>query len=254
MKSIYCCECGHDAEDGIVNHILREHKMSVQDYLSLYPSAPVISEELIRSLPVELLKPKEHDIEPVRKRAVHKIGEWELRGFAEPNNLVPKIDEHFYFPAETGDLIDALNNNERCLLLGPTGCGKSETVLQVCARGNLPVKRLNLTGDTTVADLVGKYVVKGKEMIFEYGILSQSIKDGTILLIDELSSGLPAILFALQAVLEPGGKLTLVEKDGEVLTPHPDFRIVATSNNIKGEDSGLYTATNVLNSAFLDQF
>ena len=255
MKSIYCCECGHDAEDGIVNHILREHQMSVQDYLSLYPSAPVISEELIRNLPFELLRPKEHDIQTERKRAVHKIGEWELEGFAEPTHLTPRKDGSYKFPPETELLLNGIRHGDKCLLVGPTGCGKSQMVIQLAAQTNTPLIRFNLHGETSVSNFLGHWIVQGKEMEFLEGVLPTAMRNGSWLLLDELDACTPQVSFLLHSVLEEKGCLVMADKDGEVVEPHPEFRIIATANTIgKGEDSGLYTGTQILNEAFLDRF
>ncbi|MDM8006425.1 MAG: hypothetical protein QUV05_09805, partial [Phycisphaerae bacterium] len=58
--------------------------------------------------------------------------------------------------------------------------------------------------------------------------------------------------FILQQILEPHGHLLLTDT-GEDITPHPDFRLVATANTLGfGSDSGLYASgTHVLNFSWL---
>ncbi len=254
MKEVYCCLCGHSSEEGIVAHLKHEHSMSVDAYLSEYSSAPIISDELIRSLPVDLLKPK-RDIEPGRKRAIHKIEGWELEGFAEPSHLTPRKDTSYKFPPETELLLNGIHHGDKCLLVGPTGCGKSQMVLQLAAQANIPLIRFNLHGETSVSNFLGHWVVQGKEMVFIEGALPTAMRKGSWLLLDEIDAALPSLLFILQSVLEENGKLLLSDKDGEIITSHTDFRIIGTANTIgKGDDSGLYAGTNVLNEAFLDRF
>jgi cobaltochelatase CobS len=254
MKEVYCCLCGHSSEEGIIAHLKHEHSMSVDAYLSEFSSAPVVSDELMHGLPVELLKPK-HDIEPGRKKVIHKIGEWDIEGYSEPSHLTPRVDTSYKFPPETELLLNGIRHGDKCLLVGPTGCGKSQMVLQLAARANIPLIRFNLHGETSVSNFLGHWVVQGKEMEFLEGVLPTAMRKGSWLLLDELDSCTPQVSFLLHSVLEEKGCLVMADKDGEVVEPHPDFRIVATANTIgKGEDSGLYTGTQILNEAFLDRF
>jgi len=91
-------------------------------------------------------------------------------------------------------------------------------VLQLAARINQDVLRVNLHGETSVSDFVGQWVIRGKEMIYQEGILPGAMRTGAWLLLDELDSALPSVLFVLQSVLEDQGKLILAEKSGRAMT------------------------------------
>jgi len=128
--------------------------------------------------------------------------------------------------------------------------------MQLAARLNWPLTRVNLHGETSAADFLGTHKVKDGSVFFSYGLLPTAMRNGDILCLEELDAADPGVLFALQGVLEEGGVLTLADNGGEVVTPHPRFRLVATANTLgTGDDSGgLYTGTNVLNAAFLDRW
>ncbi len=106
-----------------------------------------------------------------------------------------------------------------------------------------------------MSDFVGQHKAKNGEVYFQYGILPTVMREGQILCIEELDAATPEILFILQAVLEDGGHLTLADNGGELITPHPDFRLVATANTLGlGDESSLYSGTNVLNASHLDRW
>ena len=93
-------------------------------------------------------------------------------------------------------------------------------------------------------------------MKYDYGVLPKAMKEGHILLLDEITTAEPGILLALQAVLEPKGRLVLTEKGGEVIMPHPDFRVVATDNTLgtDGTTSPIYAGRNNHDASLLDRF
>lgn len=183
----------------------------------------------------------------------------------EDQKLVPEHDD-YYEPDEdmTESLALALQHDIPVMLVGPTGCGKTTGVEELAAMVNWPIAnggRIDLTGDFRVADFLGEKILEvdpatGQTIVaFKDGILPQAMQKGHLMLLDEVDAAPPGILFALQSVLEPKRTLVLTADSGRLVKADPRFRIVCTANTIgKGDDTELYTGTNILNEAFLDRF
>jgi hypothetical protein len=79
--------------------------------------------------------------------------------------------------------------------------------------------------------------------------------------LDEIDYGDPSVLSLLYPVLEEFNpskgkfpRLTLKEKDGEIIEAHPSFRVFATGNSIGGDNNGEYVGTSAMNPALVDRF
>lgn len=162
---------------------------------------------------------------------------------------------------------DSLENIALCveqdipvLLTGPTGCGKSTLIMALASILNQPTRRVNLHGDVRSVDFLGQKVIdvdeQGNSVVtWRDGVLPDAMRRGHWLILDEFDAAPASIAMVLQSVLEPGHTLVLTSNHGEVVRPHPGFRVFATANTIgRGDDSGLYAGTNVLNEATLDRF
>lgn len=172
----------------------------------------------------------------------------------EDDPLIPASDESYVLPQFADILLKGIEAGERTLLVGPTGSGKSSLVRELAARSRSRFMRINLNGETAVPDLLGQFRINAhREMIFQEGPVPRAMRQGAWLCLDEVDAATPQVLFCLQALLEDGGKLFIPEL-GEWLVPDSRFRVVLTANTLgKGDDSGLYAGTQVLNEAFLDR-
>ena len=163
-------------------------------------------------------------------------------------------DNSFYLTKEAEELKDLLAQKKNILLVGPTGSGKTEMAERVCRKAEWKHSRMNLNAEITVEDFVGMKDLVANETVFTYGVLPRAMKDGAVLIIDELDFAPPEILAVPQAVLE-GNDLVITKNGGEIIEPHENFRMVGTANTTgRGDDSGLYAGTQILNEAFLDRW
>jgi MoxR-like ATPase len=166
--------------------------------------------------------------------------------------------DYFAFPIETPIVERALLKNKNVFLSGPTGCGKTELISRLADKNNIEYSRLNLNGEITIDDFLGVWNLIESDAgasttEYTYGVLPQAMKNGNLLLLDELDAGLPEVLFVLQAVLE--GRPLVLTKTGETIYPEVGFSVAATANTVgRGDMSSLYTGTRVMNEAFLDRF
>ena len=135
---------------------------------------------------------------------------------------------------------------------GMSGNGKSATIIEICAKRKLPVIRVNVNNMTDEEQLIGSKTLKNGNIEIVEGPVLTAMRNGYVLLLEELDFSSPAIL-SLQGILE--GKPYYFKLNNEMIYPHTNFTIVATGNTKgKGSEDGRYIGTNILNEAFLERF
>ena len=181
------------------------------------------------------------------------------KGFSERANRVPQVDETYKFdPDTTLAILAGFNHNRRVMIQGYHGTGKSTHIEQVAARLNWPAVRVNLDSHISRIDLIGKDAIKlkdGKQVTeFHEGILPWALRNPVAIVFDEYDAGRADVMFVIQRVLEHDGKLTLLDQN-EIITPHSNFRLFATSNTVGlGDTTGLYHGTQQINQAQMDRW
>ena len=185
--------------------------------------------------------------------------EMKIKGFAEVGDRVPAIDPTYKFdPDTTLAILAGFAYNRRVMIQGYHGTGKSTHIEQVAARLNWPTVRVNLDSHISRIDLIGKDAITlrdGKQVTeFHDGILTWALRNPVAIVFDEYDAGRADVMFVIQRVLEHDGKLTLMDQN-EIITPHPSFRLFATSNTVGlGDTTGLYHGTQQINQAQMDRW
>lgn len=180
----------------------------------------------------------------------------EIRGLTggESDSLVPSKISTYVPWGHFGDIETIIKSGMfyPMFVTGLSGNGKTTMIEQVCAKLKREMFRVNITKQTDEDDLLGGFRLINGETVWCDGPVVRAMKQGGILLLDEIDLASHNIM-CLQPVLE--GKGVFLKKIGQWVTPAAGFQIFATANTKgKGSDDGRFVGTNVLNEAFLDRF
>lgn len=162
------------------------------------------------------------------------------------NPLIPQLGADIWYPPEHYKAIaTAVKENIACLLVGETGTGKTSVLREVAFLRKQPYVRINLTGYTSPDELIGSKSAQNGSTYFEEGVMIKAMREGALLVMDEINATPPDCLFALHSLLDDERKVTL--PNGVVVHPHPEFRFFATMNPD-------YEGTKSVNKALTDRF
>ena len=204
----------------------------------------------------------------MKQKLAHKIDckkvfniacNFEISKLEGQSSFVPNLDNNYVFDQKTSQAILAgFAFNQRVLVQGMHGTGKSTHIEQIASRLNWPCIRVNFDSQITRLDLVGKDIIKlkdGKQITeFKEGIIPFALRNGIALVLDEYDAIKTDVSFVIQRLLEEEGKFALLEEN-EIIHPHPNFRLFATSNTLgAGDDLGIYHGTNLINQAQMDRW
>ena len=184
-------------------------------------------------------------------------------GWSPSNNpgIPAKHDSYIFRKDLLSDVLAFLSKpkGDALYLTGPTGSGKTSVITEVAARLNWPVQQLTLNSRFEFSQLKGQFGLVStpdgrQETRFMHGPLAIAMKYGHILLLNEVDLADPGELSGLNDVLE-GRPLVIAENRGEIIHPHPMFRVVVTGNSCgNGDATGLYQGVVQQNLAALDRY
>jgi len=174
------------------------------------------------------------------------------------DTCLQSVSEDYAFDKDRLKAFLAFLFSENCgdglMFHGPFGCGKTSFVREVLGRLRWPTLMLSWNETSDTADLIGKTGISFGNTIFEPGPLTIAVTKGFVLVVNEIDRGRAGNLVALNDLLD-GGTL-VIEETGEVITPHPNFRLICTANSAgSGDLTGTFVGSvRKLDPAFLDRF
>ncbi|TYT73496.1 AAA family ATPase [Desulfobotulus mexicanus] len=178
-----------------------------------------------------------------------------IKGFEFPCRNTPEINPDYMFHDTMREVVVwFMEPSDALYVFGPCGSGKTSLIRQTAARLNYPVFDVTGHGRLEFNDLVGHLSLQDGMMVYQYGPLSLAMRYGGLFLLNEIDLLDPATLSGLNGILD-GAPLCIPENGGEIIEPHPMFRLAATANtNGASDESGLYQGTVRQNLAFMDRF
>ena len=175
---------------------------------------------------------------------------------AKPVAVDGEVDSKFFLAQSwLKDLERFVNRGEHVLLIGPAGCGKTEGTEQVFKKRKQQLMIMSCTPSTDSDDVEGKIDLREGSTVFSPSVVTEAVKEGYGLLIDEADAAPAEACFAFYRCLD--GKDMRITRQGfdGIIPLHKDFRCVATQNTEgRGDSAGLFHGRSLQDEAFLDRW
>ncbi len=115
------------------------------------------------------------------------------------------------------------------IIKGPTGCGKTRFVEYMAHRLDLPLVTVSCHEDLTAADLVGRFLLKDDETVWQDGPLTLAVRYGGICYLDEIVEARKDTTVIIHSLTDDR-RMLYIDKTGEVVRAHPRFMVVLSYN------------------------
>jgi nitric oxide reductase NorQ protein len=123
----------------------------------------------------------------------------------------------------------AYRNQLPLMLKGPTGCGKSRYVEAMAQETGRPLVTVACHDETSAADLLGRYLIKGGDTVWEDGPVTRAVRQGAILYLDEIAEAREDVVVVLHPLTDHRRQVFL-DRRNETLQAPREFMLVVSYN------------------------
>src|SRR5919206_4584482 len=116
------------------------------------------------------------------------------------------------------------------LIIGPKGTGKTTLVRKFASQMKKELYSVNFSLRTRESHLIGTKTLDNGEISFVEGILVKSMRDASMLYLDELNAAEADVLLRLDEALDDRRQLVLKEAEGQIVKASDDWFVIATIN------------------------
>lgn len=115
------------------------------------------------------------------------------------------------------------------LLKGPTGCGKTRFVEWMAAEKQTPLVTVSCNEDTSAADLIGRFLIKGGDTVWQDGPVTRAVKNGSFLYLDEIAEAREDVVVVLHALCDYRQEIH-IDRLNETVKAANGFQLVVSFN------------------------
>jgi nitric oxide reductase NorQ protein len=143
----------------------------------------------------------------------------------------PPVEEPFYLPVGREIAIFEACHARRLpvMLKGPTGCGKTRFVEHMAWRLGRPLVTVACHEDLAASDLVGRYLVRAAETVWQDGPLARAVRAGALCYLDEIVEARQDTIVVIHPLTDDRRVLP-IDKTGELLAAPPEFQLIVSYN------------------------
>ena len=137
----------------------------------------------------------------------------------------------YYLP--TGNEVEVV---EQChagglavMLKGPTGCGKTRFVEHMAWRLGRPLITVSCHDDLAASDLIGRFLIRHDETVWQDGPLTRAVREGAICYLDEVVEARQDTIVVLHPLTDYR-RILPIDRTGETIEAAPGFQLIISYN------------------------
>ncbi len=119
--------------------------------------------------------------------------------------------------------------NLAVMLKGPTGCGKTRFVEYMAWKLGRPLVTVSCHDDLSATDLLGRYLIRGNDTVWQDGPLAKAVRLGAVCYLDEVMEARQDTVVVIHPLTDHRRMLP-IDKTGELIEAAPGFQLVISFN------------------------